>query len=113
MNVRSSEINATRINTRLEIFLAKTLRNEHVDYYEQEPCVELIKKKYNIFTKYPYRILIVCKDRVIITDNPPKKENLNNFICFNDILEIKAVSTITIELFFFFFFKRSILTYWP
>ena len=38
MNVRSSEINATRINTRLELFLAKTLsspnnNNEHaVDF---------------------------------------------------------------------------------
>lgn len=96
MNVRSE--NVTRINTRLETFLAKELDVENVEFYDQEPCVEQkIHNLIKIFNKYPYRILIVCKNGIFITDNPPKRENLENFICFDDILEIKTVSFKKIE----------------
>jgi hypothetical protein len=89
MSIRSDNI-GMRINTRLETFLAKELGMQNVDFYDQEPCVE-VTKNVNIFAKYPFRILIVCKEKIIITNNPPKKEDLNRFICFNDILDIKVV----------------------
>ena len=77
-----------RIDTRLETFLAKQLKFENVEFYEQESCIE--EAKITIVKKYLFRTLIVCKDRIYITDNPPK--NLDNFICYEDILEIKAVN---------------------
>jgi hypothetical protein len=80
----------TRIDTRLENFLAKQLGFENIEFYEQESCVEELVKSANFLKKYPFRILIVCRDRIYITDNPPK--NLDNFICYEDILEIKAVN---------------------
>ena len=79
----------TRINTRLETFLAKHLDYENIEFYEQEPCVEDFYQKKNVLKKYAFRLLIVCKDRIYVTDNPPK--NLDNFICFEDILDIKTV----------------------
>lgn len=79
----------TRINTRLETFLAKKLGYENVDFYEQERCVEdIVNNKF--LGKFKYRLLIVCSDRIYITDNPPK--NLDCFIAFDDITEIKTVS---------------------
>jgi hypothetical protein len=81
----------TRINTRLEKFLAQQLGFENVDFYEQEACIE--DNKQNLFLKkFAYKILIVCNDRVYLTDNPPKK--LDNFISFDDIHEIGTVDDI-------------------
>ena len=105
MNIRS-EI-GMRINTRLETFLAKELGIQNVEFYDQEPCVEVLPKSANIFAKYPFRILIVCKEKIIITNNPPKKEDLDRFINFTDILEIKAVS----DLFFCLTKSNSNLNY--
>jgi hypothetical protein len=79
---------AQRKNTRLESFLAQQLGEENVEFYEQESCVEENKKN-ALMKKYIFRILIVCRDRIYITDNPPK--NLDNFICYDDILEITSV----------------------
>ena len=79
-----------RIDQRLENFLARQLANEDIEVYEQESCVEEISGTPSFLKKYPFRVLIVCKDRIYITDNPPK--NLDNFIFFDDILEIKVVS---------------------
>jgi hypothetical protein len=79
----------TRINTRLETFLAKRLDYENVDFYEQERCVEDIVNN-KVLGKFKYRLLIACSDRIYLTDNPPK--NLDFFITFDDIIEIKAVS---------------------
>jgi hypothetical protein len=89
-----------RIDTRLENFLAKQLGYENVEFYEQESCVEELVKSANFLKKFPFRILIVCQDRIYITDNPPK--NLDNFICFDDILEIKAVSCLCSNMNFIF-----------
>jgi hypothetical protein len=78
----------TRINTRLETFLTRQLGLENVDFYEQDGCVQDdSKKKY--FSKYAFKLLIVCNDRIYLTDNPPK--NLDYFICLEDIIEIKTV----------------------
>lgn len=81
----------TRINTRLESFLANQLGYENVEFYEQESCVQDNTKKI-FFSKFAFRILIVCKDRIYLTDNPPK--NLDNFIFFDDIIDIKSVSLV-------------------
>lgn len=83
--------NSSRINMRLDAFLAKQIGLENLDIYGQESCVEYRSKTVNYFSKYPYRYLIVCKNGVYITNNPPRKENLVNFISFDDISEIKTV----------------------
>ena len=92
MSMRSDNI-GMRINMRLETFLAKEMGIQNVDFYDQEPCVE-VTKNVNILNKYQFKILIVCKEKIIITNNPPKKEDLDRFIRFNDILEIKVVSSL-------------------
>ena len=79
----------TRINTRLETFLKRQLGFENVELYDQDACVQDDKKK-KFFNKYKFCLLLVCNDRIYVTDNPPK--NLDNFICFEDILDIKTVS---------------------
>ena len=86
----------TRIDTRLENFLSRQLGFEDMEVYEQESCVEEITGTPSFMKKYPFRILIICKDRIYITDNPPK--NLDNFICFEDILDIKTVTSVSIFL---------------
>ena len=89
--------NSSRINTRLDVFLAKQIGLENLEVYGQEPCVEYRSKvKFNFLSKYPYRFLIVCKNGIYITNNPPKKENFEYFISFDDILEIKTVKNILI-----------------
>jgi len=82
----------TRIDTRLENFLARQLAYEEIEVYEQEACVEEITGTPSFMKKYPFRVLIVCRDRIYITDNPPK--NLDNFISFDDIMEIKIVDDV-------------------
>jgi len=82
----------TRIDTRLENFLARQLAFEEIEVYEQEACVEEITGIPSFMKKYPFRVLIVCKDRLYITDNPPR--NLDNFISFDDILEIKIIDDV-------------------
>jgi hypothetical protein len=86
-NVRAKTSNQ-RVNTRLETFLAAELGQHNVEFYGFESCIE-DNKKNKLLSKYAFRILIVCSDRVFITDNPPK--NLDNFITFHDILEITSV----------------------
>lgn len=83
---------ATRIDTRLENFLIRQSGNQDIEVYEQEACIEEIVGTPKFLKKYPFRVLIVCKDKIFITDNPPR--NLDNFICFDDILEIKLVAQI-------------------
>lgn len=95
MTSRKRPESLTRINTRLETFLAKQLGYENVEFYEQESCVQDNKK--NLFlNKFAFRLLIVCNDRIYLTDNPPK--NLDNFICFDDILDINSVN-LSLEMF--------------
>ena len=72
---------AHRINTRLEAFLAKY----NVEFIEQEGFIE-DNKSNRLFNKFAYKLLIVCHDRIYLTDNPPK--NLDNFVSFDDILDI-------------------------
>ena len=86
-NVRAKS-SSQRVHTRLEAFLAQQLGQENVEFYEQESCIE-DNKKNRIMKKYAFRILIVCGDRIYITDNPPK--NLDNFISYQDIVDISSV----------------------
>jgi len=80
---------SVRIHTRLEAFLAKQLNLDHVEFYEQESCIQ-DNEKSKLLGKFKYCILIVCNDRIYLTDNPPK--NLDNYILYEDILEIKMVN---------------------
>ena len=80
---------STRIHQRLETFLAQQQANiDHTEFYEQESCIQ-DNEKSRLFGKFRYCILIVCNDRVYLTDNPPK--NLDDYINFEDIKEIKMV----------------------
>ena len=80
---------SVRVNTLLEAFLAQQLKIDNVEFYEQESCIQ-DNEKNKFFNKFTFRILIVCNDRIYLTDNPPK--HLENFVRFEDIIEIKMVS---------------------
>lgn len=75
-----------RLHTRLEAFLAKQFGGpDNVDFYDQESYIE--DNKENIyFKKFAFKTVIVCRDRIYLTDNPPK--NLNSFVMFEDVLDI-------------------------
>jgi hypothetical protein len=83
---------STRLNTLLEAFFIKQYGIDNFDViYDKEACIEnLINVKLKVTSKYPYRYLIVSRDKVFITDNPPK--NLDNFILYEDIIEINVVN---------------------
>jgi hypothetical protein len=82
-------------NTKLEAFLQRHLGIEESEYvYSQEPCIE-DNKNVKMFipfiaNKFGFRLIIICKDCLFITDNPPK--NLDNRINYEDIIEVKTVS---------------------
>ena len=88
MTTNNRPTSQIRINTRLETFLIRKLGFENVEFYEQEACVEYLPGfKLNPMAKYPWKIMIICRDRFYLTENPPK--SLDNFICYDDIIEIK------------------------
>lgn len=90
-SVKKRPQSITRINTQLESFLARQFGYENVDFYEQESCIQ--DNHHSLFVgKFQFRLLIVCNDRIYLADNPPK--NLDNFICFDDIVDIKTVNLI-------------------
>jgi len=90
MSITNRPESVTRIDTRLENFLSRQSGYQEIEVYEQEACIEEIVGTPKFLKKYPFRVLIVSKDKIFITDNPPR--NLDNFVCFEDILEIKLVS---------------------
>ncbi|CAF0746137.1 unnamed protein product [Brachionus calyciflorus] len=91
MASRKRPESVTRINARVENFLAQKLGAENVEFYEQESCIEDNKKKF-FFGKFGFRSLIICDDRIYIADNPPK--NLDNYVFFDDIIDIKTIDDI-------------------
>ena len=79
---------STRIHQRLETFLAQQVNVDDIEFYEQESCIlDVVEKK--LIGKFKFCILIVCNDRIYLTDNPPK--NLDTFVNFDDIKEINMV----------------------
>lgn len=84
-----------RIDTKLEEFLAQQFGGpDLVDFYDSESCVQDNHDK-TLLGKFKFKVLIVCRDRVYICDNPPK--DLSSFIMFDDIAEIKIVYIINIS----------------
>lgn len=62
-----------------------------VDIYDHESCVQDNQGR-KLMGKFAFKLLVVSRDRLYICDNPPK--DLNSFILFDDILDIKTVSFI-------------------
>lgn len=87
-------------NTKLEGFLQLNLGIYDSEFvYDQEACVE-DNPNLKIFipfviNKFAYRIIIVCKDYLFLTDNPPK--NLDNRIDYDDVISVEMVSIIRIS----------------
>lgn len=97
-----------RIDTKLEEFLAQQFGGpDLVDFYDSESCVQDNHDK-TLLGKFKFKVLIVCRDRVYICDNPPK--DLSSFIMFDDIAEIKIVYMILLLILVIYIYFFLILT---
>lgn len=80
-----------RIDSKFEAFLAQQLGGaDLVDFYDLESCVQDLKDQKIPFKKFSFKLLVVCRDRIYILDNPPT--NLSSYILYDEIEEIKTVT---------------------